>query len=93
MIRSENTGGIVANIAELWEYRELFYFFIWRDVKVRYAQSVLGIGWATRAAALSHDDLHDRVWESRQDWIRWDPLRPVQLCRTSPMDLLFERAE
>jgi lipopolysaccharide transport system permease protein len=32
--------------AEVWQYRELFYFFIWRDVKVRYAQSVLGIGWA-----------------------------------------------
>lgn len=33
-------------LAELWQYRELFYFLIWRDVKVRYAQSVLGIGWA-----------------------------------------------
>ena len=31
---------------ELWQYRELFYFLVWRDVKVRYAQSVLGIGWA-----------------------------------------------
>ena len=31
---------------ELWPYRELFYFLIWRDIKVRYAQSVLGIGWA-----------------------------------------------
>jgi lipopolysaccharide transport system permease protein len=30
----------------LWQYRELLYFFIWRDVKVRYAQSILGIGWA-----------------------------------------------
>jgi lipopolysaccharide transport system permease protein len=35
-----------SKVAELWQYRELFYFFIWRDVKVRYAQSVLGIGWA-----------------------------------------------
>ena len=33
-------------LAELWQYRELFYFFVWRDVKVRYAQSVLGVGWA-----------------------------------------------
>jgi lipopolysaccharide transport system permease protein len=45
LIRPEHRG-LVSNIAELWEYRELFYFFIWRDVKVRYAQSVLGIGWA-----------------------------------------------
>ena len=31
---------------ELWRYRDLFYFLIWRDIKTRYAQSVLGIGWA-----------------------------------------------
>ncbi len=31
---------------ELWEYRELFFFLAWRDVKVRYKQSVLGIAWA-----------------------------------------------
>jgi lipopolysaccharide transport system permease protein len=35
-----------SKISELWQYRELFYFLIWRDVKVRYAQSVLGVGWA-----------------------------------------------
>ena len=35
-----------SKVAELWQYRELFYFLVWRDVKVRYAQSVLGIGWA-----------------------------------------------
>ncbi len=33
-------------LAEVWQYRELFHFLVWRDVKVRYAQSVLGIGWA-----------------------------------------------
>jgi lipopolysaccharide transport system permease protein len=31
---------------ELWRYRDLFLFLVWRDVKTRYAQSVLGIGWA-----------------------------------------------
>ncbi len=34
------------NLKELWEYRELFYFLLWRDIKVRYAQTVLGAGWA-----------------------------------------------
>lgn len=33
-------------IKELWSYRELFYFFTWRDVKVKYKQAVLGILWA-----------------------------------------------
>lgn len=34
-----------AGIRELWAYRELFLFLVWRDVKVRYAQTVLGAGW------------------------------------------------
>jgi lipopolysaccharide transport system permease protein len=34
------------DIAELWQYRDLYRFLIWRDIKVRYAQSVLGVGWA-----------------------------------------------
>ena len=34
------------NLRELWEYRELVYFLTWRDVKVRYKQSLLGAGWA-----------------------------------------------
>ena len=31
---------------ELWAYRELFYFFAWRDVKVRYKQTAIGASWA-----------------------------------------------
>src|SRR6185503_1848549 len=34
------------NFAELWRYRELLYFFVWRDIKVRYKQTVLGGLWA-----------------------------------------------
>ena len=30
---------------ELWRFRELLYFLVWRDLKVRYKQSILGIGW------------------------------------------------
>lgn len=33
-------------LRELWEYRELLYFFVWRDIKVRYKQTVLGAAWA-----------------------------------------------
>jgi lipopolysaccharide transport system permease protein len=33
-------------VAELWRYRELLYFFVWRDIKVRYKQTALGAGWA-----------------------------------------------
>ena len=34
------------DLAELWRYRELIYFLAWRDVKVRYKQTALGIAWA-----------------------------------------------
>ncbi len=33
-------------INELWHYRELFYFFTWRDIKVKYKQTFLGFAWA-----------------------------------------------
>ncbi len=33
-------------IKELWQYRELFFFFTWRDIKVKYKQTVLGFAWA-----------------------------------------------
>ena len=34
------------DLREVWAYRELLYFFVWRDIKVRYKQTVLGISWA-----------------------------------------------
>ena len=34
------------SLRELWDYRELVYFLIWRDVKVRYKQTLFGAGWA-----------------------------------------------
>jgi lipopolysaccharide transport system permease protein len=33
-------------VRELWTYRELLYFLVWRDIKVRYKQTVLGAAWA-----------------------------------------------
>ena len=41
-----SSGWIGLDIKELWRYRELLYFLIWRDIKVRYKQSLLGAGWA-----------------------------------------------
>jgi lipopolysaccharide transport system permease protein len=37
---------LLAGLAEAWEYRELLYFLVWRELKVRYKQSVVGVGWA-----------------------------------------------
>lgn len=39
-------GWISLRLDELWQYRELLYFLTWRDIKVRYKQTVLGAAWA-----------------------------------------------
>jgi lipopolysaccharide transport system permease protein len=39
-------GWLSLNLRELWAYRELLYFLIWRDVKVRYKQTAIGAAWA-----------------------------------------------
>jgi len=39
-------GWLSFNLKEIWLYRELLYFLIWRDVKVRYKQTVIGAAWA-----------------------------------------------
>lgn len=39
-------GRLHLNLQELWDYRELLYFLTWRDIKVRYQQTLLGLSWA-----------------------------------------------
>jgi len=39
-------GWVSLKLRDLWEYRELLYFLTWRDIKVRYKQTVLGAAWA-----------------------------------------------
>ncbi len=46
VIIEPKSGWQVINLRELWQYRELLYFLTWRDVKVRYKQSLLGLAWA-----------------------------------------------
>ncbi len=39
-------GYLKIDFKELWSYRELLFFLVWRDIKVRYKQTVVGAGWA-----------------------------------------------
>jgi lipopolysaccharide transport system permease protein len=39
-------GWVALNLAELWAYRELLVFLVWRDIKARYKQTLLGPAWA-----------------------------------------------
>ena len=38
-------GWVPLHLRELWEYREVLYFLIWRDIKVRYRQTLIGVAW------------------------------------------------
>ena len=46
------SGWQFVKIGELWQYRELLYYLCWRDVKVRYKQTVLGAAWAILQPAM-----------------------------------------
>jgi lipopolysaccharide transport system permease protein len=46
LIIQPSHGWIPLRLGALWEYRELLYFLTWRDIKVRYKQTVLGAAWA-----------------------------------------------
>src|SRR3977135_287731 len=41
-----NAAWASVNVREAWAYRELLYFLIWRDIKIRYKQTILGAAWA-----------------------------------------------
>lgn len=44
-IRPE-TRNVSFTLAELWQARELLYFLVWRDIRIRYKQTALGVGWS-----------------------------------------------
>jgi lipopolysaccharide transport system permease protein len=39
-------GWVPVKLREVWEYREVLYFLVWRDIKVRYRQTLIGVTWA-----------------------------------------------
>jgi lipopolysaccharide transport system permease protein len=46
VIIKPSRGWLTLRLNDLWQYRELLYFLAWRDIKVRYKQTVLGAAWA-----------------------------------------------
>jgi lipopolysaccharide transport system permease protein len=46
LVLKPGKGWASLNLGDLWRYRELAFFLTWRDVKVRYQQTILGAGWA-----------------------------------------------
>ena len=60
-------GWVSLKLHELWEYRELLYFLTWRDIKVRYKQTVLGAAWAIHPALLHHGGVLFVLRQAGQD--------------------------
>ena len=57
-LRIEPTRGWVAlRLNEVFAYRELLYFLVWRDLKVRYKQTILGVAWAVLQPLLMKEGL------------------------------------
>lgn len=54
VVRIEPSGGWAKlRLEEVWEYRELLYFLVWRDVKIRYKQTAIGIIWVVLQPVLT----------------------------------------
>ncbi len=51
-------GLLHLDLAAIWQHRVLLYFIVWRDLKIRYKQSVIGIGWVVlQSSAISPSSL------------------------------------
>ena len=46
LVIEPNKGLLKLDLKEIWKYRELLYFLVWRDIKVRYKQTFIGASWA-----------------------------------------------
>ena len=53
VVRKPRPGWQTIDLDELWRYRDLYYFLVWRGIKVRYVQSILGLGWAIAQPVLT----------------------------------------
>jgi len=53
LVIKPSNGIFNLNLHEVWAYRELLFFLVWRDIKIKYKQSFLGVGWAVFQPVIS----------------------------------------
>jgi len=83
-VNEPKSGWRFVNLRELWEYRDLFYFLVWRDIKARYAQSVLGIGWAVVQPVFTMIVFTIIFGKLATSWPRLTPMECPMLFSASP---------
>ena len=74
------SGWQLINFRELWRFRELLGFLIWRDVKVRYKQTLLGAAWALVAVSAPCA----ASLRQAKSWLGWMPLRRATKLTVTP---------
>ena len=62
---------------DLWRYRELFLILAWRDLSVRYKQTVIGVALGDPAAVSDHGGVHGDLWPRGRAAQRW-AMRPMR---------------
>jgi len=80
------------DIKEIWQYRELFYFFAWRDLKVRYKQTAIGVAWAIFQPFMTMVVFSVFFWRSGEDSVGWRALSDIRLYRTINLAVFFNRS-
>ena len=78
---------------DLWRYRELFQVLAWRDLSVRYKQTVIGVAWALIRPLPDHGGLHRHLRPNRQAALgRHGAVCADGLCRHAALELLLDTA-
>ena len=79
------------NLGELWAHRELLYFLVWRDIKVRYKQTALGATWAILQPFSDDDRVHALLRPAGEDALRRRAVSDLRLRRAGAVDVLRQR--
>ena len=84
-------GAIGFDLKPLWEYRQLLFFFTWRDLKVRYKQTVLGASWAILQPLLATIVFTIFFGRVAGTPVRRHSVPGLLVFRNAALDLLLER--
>ena len=76
-------GWVALKLKEVWAYRELLYFLVWRDVKVRYKQTVARRGLGDPPAPADDARVHDLLRTARPGRLGWPAVSGL-LARGTP---------
>ena len=77
------------DLGDLWSYRELFFFLAWRDIKVRYKQTLLGAAWAVDPAPADHDHLQRHLRSAGGPAFGGDSISRVHLYGVAALAIVY----